>query len=267
MNSKTILSSDLLDILFEKRNKNYGAYILRKFYPHRVKTSLFIMLCMAAIFSAFTFLPEKKSSNPYTLAGEDSILIKTYDEARLKEKPKNSIAETPKVSTQKLLSKMKIVDNTEKTDSLHDVTNLQIGSVTAIIDELPVSEGIPLEIVSSVPAPPVPAAPATNINEPIDNPDMQASFPGGDKELVKFLERNLLSPEEMEEGADVQVKIKFVVGFDGNLQGFEVLKDGGNSFNEEVIRVLKKMPRWNPGKKGGRSVPVYHILPVKFAAN
>lgn len=60
MNSNVILSSSVLDILFEKRNKKYGAYILRKFYPDRVKTSLLIMLGIVVIFSAFTFLPGRK---------------------------------------------------------------------------------------------------------------------------------------------------------------------------------------------------------------
>lgn len=225
------------------------------------------MLFMAAIFSAFTFLPEKKPVSQSPFENGDPFIVKTYEEPKPKEQPKQDIPETPKTPTQKLLSRMKIVDSTEKPDSLHDVTNLQIGNVTAIIEGPSISAGISTGIVTAAEAPPTPAAPEVDINEPVDNPDVQASFPGGEKELMKFLQRNLVSPEEMEEAGEVQVKIKFVVGFDGNLQGFEVLKDGGNSFNDEVIRVLKKMPRWNPGKKGGRNVPVYHILPVKFAAN
>ena len=103
-------------------------------------------------------------------------------------------------------------------------------------------------------------------DNPYNNPDEPALFPGGEKELIRFLQRNLHSPKGLEEDEAVHVKIKFVVGFDGNLQSFTVLQDGGEDFNMEVIRVLKKMPKWNPGKKGGRNVPVYHILPVKFTA-
>ena len=56
----------------------------------------------------------------------------------------------------------------------------------------------------------------------------------------------------------------FIVGYDGQLRGFEVTEDGGRLFNNEVIRVLKKMPAWNPGKNAGEDVSVYYSLPVKF---
>jgi periplasmic protein TonB len=269
MNSNKILSSDVLDILFEKRNKKYGAYILRKFYPSRVKTSLFIMLGMSAILSAFTFLPDNKITGSHLYTGNDSIIVKEYESPKEKEQPKEKQHDLPKTSTQKFIDKIAIVDSMEKTDSLHDITHIDIGTVTHIID----APAGPPDIFPAAPTgtggnlPTVAAAPVVDINAPVDNPDMQASYPGGEKELIKFLQHNLQSPDEMEEGAAVQVRIKFVVGFDGNLQAFDVLQDGGNAFNNEVIRVLKKMPRWDPGKKGGRNVPVYYTLPVKFAAN
>jgi protein TonB len=55
-----------------------------------------------------------------------------------------------------------------------------------------------------------------------------------------------------------------VVGFDGKLQRFAVVKDGGDIFNREVIRVLKKMPDWVPGKSGGENVAVNFTIPIKF---
>ena len=69
---------------------------------------------------------------------------------------------------------------------------------------------------------------------------------------------------EMENGETVMVKIKFIVGYDGVLKGFETVQDGGAAFNEEVIRVLKKMPQWIPGKTKGENVSVYNMIPVKF---
>jgi protein TonB len=90
------------------------------------------------------------------------------------------------------------------------------------------------------------------------------SFPGGMAALKKFLERNLQSPRDMEAGEEVDVKVKFVVSFDGKLQRFETVQDGGEVFNKEVIRVLKKMPDWIPGKSNGEEVSVYYTIPVKF---
>ena len=92
------------------------------------------------------------------------------------------------------------------------------------------------------------------------------AYPGGFTALKKFLEKNLHNPVEMDEGEMVEVKIRFVVGYDGKLKDFEILEDGGNMFNNEVIRVLKKMPEWLPGKSNGEKVSVYFTIPVKFTA-
>jgi protein TonB len=71
----------------------------------------------------------------------------------------------------------------------------------------------------------------------------------------------------MEEGEVVSVKMKFVVGYDGKLKGFETIQDGGEDFNKEVLRVLKKMPEWEPGKSNGQNVSVYYTIPVKFVGS
>jgi protein TonB len=90
------------------------------------------------------------------------------------------------------------------------------------------------------------------------------SYPGGMDALRKFLERNLENPRDMEEGEVANVKVKFVVGFNGELQSFVTVQDGGDEFNREVMRVLKKMPNWLPGKAKGQNVSVFYTIPVKF---
>jgi len=89
-------------------------------------------------------------------------------------------------------------------------------------------------------------------------------FPGGINALRRFLERNLRNPRDLEDGELISVKVMFVVGYDGKLQRFEVIQDGGKEFNNEVIRVLKQMPAWVPGKSRGQNVSVFYTIPVKF---
>ncbi len=91
-------------------------------------------------------------------------------------------------------------------------------------------------------------------------------FPGGMNALRRFLERNLNNPRDLEENETVSVKVRFVVGFDGKLKSFETIQDGGEEFNKEVMRVLKKMPDWVPGKTQGQNISVYYTIPVKFVA-
>ena len=99
---------------------------------------------------------------------------------------------------------------------------------------------------------------------PRNTADVMPAYPGGMDALRKFLQKNLQNPEDIAEGEEVLVKIKFVVGYDGKLQGFDVVKDGGRAFNQEVVRVLKKMPEWIPGKSNGQNVAVYYTIPVRF---
>jgi len=83
--------------------------------------------------------------------------------------------------------------------------------------------------------------------------------------LINFLKKNLRTPEDINEG-DVSVKVQFVVNYDGMLKSFTVIQSGGNTFDNEVIRVLKKMPAWIPGKSSGENVSVYYVVPVKFTS-
>lgn len=264
MNSNTILSSDVLDILFDKRNKNYGAYILRKFYPERVKTSLLIMLGFATLISAFTLVPKAPvGESPIDKEG-DVVFTKTVDMPKEIEKPKEQVQQQPamKAASQIFTNNFEIVKNEEPSTELNNIEDRAIGTVTdtgrAIVAiETPVSGDGP----GTVETPATPAAPTEA--GPVENPDVPPSYPGGSEALRMFLERNLRSPEDISEA--VQVKIKFVVDNDGNLESFAIIQDGGEEFNKEVIRVLKKMPQWNAGKKGGHSVKAYCYLPVKFA--
>lgn len=90
------------------------------------------------------------------------------------------------------------------------------------------------------------------------------SYPGGMDALRKFLVRNLENPRDMKEGEVANVKVKFVVGSNGELQSFVTVQDGGNEFNREVMRVFKKMPNWVPGKSKGQNVSVFYTVPIKF---
>ncbi len=267
MNSETILKSDLLDILFDKRNKTYGAYVLRKFYPNRIKTSLLIMFGMVILFSAITFLPDKKiTSSIYDV--KDGIvlaqqpLIKQPD--IIKPKPKTSTSSAAPQAN--FTDNMEIVPDKDSTKIFQNISKMTIGEADIPMDGPGTEDPGPKGGGTGETVIPKPAEPAAVSNGPINNPDVQASFPGGEKELIRFLQKNLRSPRDMEEGETVEVRIKYVVDFDGNLQSFIVAKDGGEMFNSEVVRVLKKMPKWNPGKKGGQNIPVYYTIPVKFTS-
>lgn len=273
MNSNLILKSDVLDIVFEKRNKAYGAYVLRKFYQNRVKKSLAIMILAAGGFMAFTFIPQSKNDvtgRLYEITGPE--LGKT-DPPKPKEETKKPDAPKPPVkkpwtaapvNAANYTTNIKIVDKTFKTDSIRMIDDKTVISNTNVV----VTGG------ANIPIPSTPPDPGTGKPEPVkvdplvpiglDAADEPPSFPGGTEALLGFLRKHLTNPDQMAEGESVSVKVTFVVGYEGKLKGFKITQDGGDIFNKEVIRVLKKMPDWVPGKAKGENVSVYYSIPVKF---
>lgn len=273
MNKNLILSSNILDIVFENRNKEYGAYNLRKLYKSRLKISLAAMLSIAIFFLAFTLLPAKS----------DRIVTREYDikgpelkkaefpplvpekKAEIKKPDAQPLPKEIPVREQQFLSNIDIVDKKMKTDIIQTLfADTKVGSVTNLTPDVtllvkPATTDVDKGSVG-------PAIPKIDKSVVMEGNEVEVlpMFPGGTEALIKFLKKNLVNPYDLENGETISVKIKFVVGYDGKLQKFEVAEDGGAIYNKEVIRVLKKMPDWTPGRAKGEDVSVYYIVPVKF---
>jgi periplasmic protein TonB len=269
MNTETILKSDVLDILFDKRNKLYGAYMLRKFYPDRIKKSLAMMLGLVVVFCVFALIPRQISNGIAYTVVEGPTLVNVLPESK-KPAPKPTAVTVSKsnFNANKFLDVISIVPDKDSADILNnDLEKFNPGAVTATgnADDPPfdVSEssypGSPFAPVAKDEPMPDPAI-------PVENPEVESTYPGGMNALRDFLQRNLINPRDLEEDEQVSVKIKFIVGYDGTLKRFETVQDGGDDFNKEVIRVLKKMPQWLPGKSRGKNVSVWFTIPVKFVS-
>ncbi|MBS1512737.1 MAG: energy transducer TonB [Bacteroidetes bacterium] len=269
MKTDLILKSDILDIIFENRNKDYGAYSLRKLYQSRLLKSIVITVSAVLLLSAFTFLHKNgPGNNKLIISASDTIVLPPKENKIVPPEPPEPPVEPPKpISTLKLPSR--IVMTEHPVDTLpEDKPDITISDITNIIPDdkgsdiiRPADKGDGGKGVT-----PAPAKPEINPNIPSATADVMPEFPGGVEALKKFLQRNLSNPRDMEENEVVSVKIRFVVGYDGKLKSFETVQNGGEDFNKEVIRVLKKMPDWTPGKTSGQNVSVYYTLPVKFVA-
>lgn len=113
---------------------------------------------------------------------------------------------------------------------------------------------------------PVEAKPAVPWSEKVfSSVEQFPEFPGGAQGLTQYLMLNLRYPTEAQKkNIQGKVFIKFVVCQDGSLCNEEVVKGIGGGCDEEVIRVIKAMPKWKPGKQNGKPVKVYYTLPVSF---
>jgi len=269
MNQETILKSNLLDIIFENRNKEYGAYSLRKYYNQRIGIAVFSMVGLSLIFSFFLL-----SIHP--------PIILTHDIFKSSDPDKILSAYTPESPSAQMKAKA-VVSKPAKNIPVENmppqiVTNVNINKpVTTEIEDLPslnttgVSQNSSLtntgtsgETAMGNARAILPESPKPNNSVPLKTAEIMPQYPGGINALLAFLKKNIHSPEEVENGEEVKVEITFVVNYNGKLESFNVIKSGGEVFDNEVLRVLKKMPSWIPGKSNGENVSVYYTIPVKF---
>ncbi len=265
MNTDYILRTDVLDLVFENRNKAYGAYTLRKFYPSRLLWSLGGMSVLVVILSALSLIPGTASQ---LVIAKDHIFGNIPPARKVSEeaKPKQERKMKSNESARKKDSGLPVVVKEKITDTLQTETAVDIVGLTDENEKegdpgisFPSSYGNAQFIPEAVVVPQKP-----DLLEPTRSPEIMPQYPGGITALRKFLERNLTNPRDLGQGERIAVKMQFIVGVDGRLKAFELVEDGGAEFNEEVIRVLKKMPVWIPGKSNGQNVSVYYTIPVKF---
>lgn len=120
--------------------------------------------------------------------------------------------------------------------------------------------------VSAVPqkAPAVPA-PAHDDSALRGIVDVPAEFPGGMQKARQFLANNIQYPDEaVENGVNGTVQVKFTVELDGSISNIQIVRKLGYGCDEEVVRVLKRMPKWSPAKLNGKNVRSYFTMPISF---
>jgi protein TonB len=142
----------------------------------------------------------------------------------------------------------KIISNIDKTGN--DVSNDEL--IVPVNDKGKGGEGQAVEKPAEVIEPTAPLVKA----------EVMPEFPGGMEAFKKFMLRNLRQPD-LNEGEKIIVRVQFVVDADGSIKNMHILQSGGGLDNE-VIRVVAKMPKWKPGIQNGRFVAVYFTLPVTF---
>ena len=99
-------------------------------------------------------------------------------------------------------------------------------------------------------------------------PDVLPSFPGGEQALMTWLRENLKYPQQaMKEHATGRVLVNFVINTDGSIDEVKILRSVHPVLNEEAMRVIKEMPKWQPGMKDGKVVRVRFTMPITFSLN
>ena len=262
----------LEEIVFQHRNKSYGAYSLRTDYQNVIKKSLLIGISIFGLAVLTPMLWAKVESKM------ERQIIATVIDVDIAEPPKE--IEQPKIETpppvepdpivrsQIRFTEPKIVDDSQVTElpPNNDELNkaVDIGTENLIGKDEPIPTEDPDAIKATQPEMPV-AVETEEKDKVFISVEQNPEFAGGMNALLKFLQKNLRYPSPAV-NANVMGKVymQFVVGQDGNISKVDVVKGIGFGCDEEAERVVKLMPKWSPGRQSGRAVAVKFTLPISF---
>ena len=270
-----------VEIVFAGKNKEYGAYQLRKGTSGRNIKSLLILVIAAALVGGFLAwkVIEQKQAEEQQAYMEAMELAKLQKQAEKEQKKKQEPIK-PKVEmkkeipvareTQKFTAPViKKDDLVKEENQVKQMDQLDAKVAVGTKDEEGTKdrtvEAVRSDIAVAAPPPP-PAAPKPEVsNKVFDVVEEMPSFPGGNGALMSYLSSNIKYPVVAQEnGVQGRVIVAFVVERDGSISDVKVARSVDPSLDREAQRVVKSMPKWKPGKQNGSAVRVKYTVPVVF---
>ncbi len=280
-----LTSKEWCDLVFEGKNKEFGAYQLRKKSPKRhwvaIVGVLILLAAVAVIYAGVKKYNEIKEAEALAKGAQMSeVLFETdtneapeeEEEVKYEDQPEpeeqvveeqvasqqvTAIAIVEKADADKEVKNMdQIQENEAQVGNVNQEGKIDISEVNTATKAVTVVEEKPKE------EPKVEKPQPEKIFEAVEQP---AEFPGGRSALAKWLSNNLRYPE-VAQANNIQgrVVVKFTVEKDGSISNPTVVRGVDKDLDREAIRVVKKMPRWNAGKNNGVAVRSYFNLPVNF---
>lgn len=274
MSKIDLISSDWVDLVFEGRNKAYGAYRLRKSTTKRnilAMVAVVILLVVAfIILTVKNFVDEQRAKVAMTQVAE----LTNYDQPKKKAEVKQKkVVVEPERVVERVKSSIKFTapvikkdeevkpDEELKTQDELMSTKTAIGTFDVKGNDDANGEILKAKEVIAEPEPPK----HEEENRVFDIVEQQPLFPGGPAALMKYLSENTKYPVVAQEnGVQGRVTVQFVVEKDGSISDVHVLRGVDPSLDKEAVRVVKSMPRWTPGKQNGITVRVNYRVPVLF---
>lgn len=268
-----------VEMVFAGKNKEYGAYQLRKGTSGRNIKALLILVIAAALVGGFLAwkVIEQKQAEEQQAYMEAMELAKLQQQAKKEEKKKEPakpkiepkkeipVARETQKFTAPVIKKDELVkeeNQVKQMDKLDEKVAVGTENKEGTKDRL--AEAVRSDI--AVAAPPPPPAPKPEVsNKVFDVVEEMPHFPGGAAALQAFLSSNTKYPVVAQEnGVQGRVIVSFVVERDGSITDVKVVRSVDPSLDREASRVVRSMPRWSPGKQNGSAVRVKYTVPVVF---
>ena len=271
MEANKILSADVLDIIFDGKNKDYGAYELRKTYNRRITRALIITgsVALLALLSSILSSTMKEKADKKLKMNEMTIQDVKQEEKKAippPPPPPPPKQEPPKVEMKQFTPPViKKDEEVEKPPPPQE--ELKEAKIDVVSQEGIKDEGIAAPVDIDQGKQIVEVKKEDDENKIFDKVEIEASFPGGDSKWRQYLERNANGQVANDNGAPegtYTTVVQFVVDKEGNISDVRALTNHGYGMEEEAIRVIKKGPKWSPAVQNGRQVKAYRKQPITF---
>ena len=271
MELNKILSADILDIIFEGRNKDYGAYELRRTYNKRMTTAILAMFAMIILLFLGFFLADNMKDDTV----KKEIVVQEVQLEEIKEEknepppppPPPKPPDPPKVEITKFtppkIVKDEEVKEDEKPPVVEELEETKIGTIN--------QEG---EKDLGIVAPPVEDAGKGVVEAPkkveedydktFTKVEIESSYPGGQAAWQRYLIKTLRYPQEAQDN-EIQgaVVVQFIVDKEGVVSNVEAIS-GPQELRSEAVRVIQRSGKWTPAVQNGRKVKSYKKQPIVF---
>ncbi|MCG7857669.1 energy transducer TonB [Flavihumibacter sp.] len=272
MDVNKILSADVLDIVFDGRNKEYGAYDLRKTYSKRMTYAL----VGTALLLALAFLGSFLASSLRNSDDKTEMIVQDVQLEEVKtEEPKNEPPppppppkpEPPKVEMAKFtppkIVKDEEVKEDEKPPEVEKLEETKIGTIN--------QEGIKDEGIVAPPASDegkgvveAPKKVEEDWDKTFTKVEIESEYPGGTSAWQRYLNKSLRYPQDaIDNEVQGTVVVQFIVDKEGTVSAVEAIS-GPEELREEAARVIKKSGKWTPAVQNGRQVKSYKKQPITF---
>ena len=279
-----LTSAEWRDLIFAEKNKEFGAYQLRKASDRRhnmaflyMIVGLIVVVLLVIGYSKYADYRdeqqalalqeqrEKMMAAALEQAEEETPEEEEVEEQKF-EQPEIQVPEEVLATVQ--VTQIAIVEADKVKNEVMDMeTQKEDNTARGIVnqegsDDADKFKAVQGQVVVKEPEPEVVKPKEEEIFVAVEQ---QAEFPGGQAALMKWLSNNIRYPESAQQN-DIQgrVVVKFVVEKDGSIGQATIAKGVDKDLDREAIRVVKKMPKWQPGKNNGVAVRSYFTLPVTF---
>lgn len=262
-----LTSREWCDLIFEGRNKDYGAYKMRARAPRRLTFSVILVIVIALVGFSIPKLitmvtPEKKEvmTEVTTISQLEEPEVKQEEVQKVEPvaPPPPALKSSIKF-TAPVIAKDEEVNEEDEMKSQEELTESKVTISIADVKGNDEEGGELIEDLKQI------VTEAPEEEQVFDMVEQKPQFPGGDAEMMGWLSKNIRYPViAQENGVQGVVVCQFVVGSDGSIRDVKVVRSLDASCDKEAVRVIMSMPKWIPGRQNGKAVSVRYTLPVRF---